>query len=243
MKIIAILIALCGALPAYAQDRWPLDEMNRVIESTNFRVGSGCSGTLVNINPPLILTNQHCITQEVRIVEVDEVADDGTVRRIRRQITMPTIASQDILDAIGVVIGRRETRVEIVAVNADADLALLRAIAPLANPIAARLGSGVIRGERVYIVGNPAMYEGSVVEGIVSNVRREVSAFMSPLGRPWVGFQISGGTTGGNSGGAVYNTRGQLIGVPTAGRRDASFIGFAVPVDIIRKFLAGAGVK
>ena len=240
MRILAILFALMSV--AHAQDRWPLDEMNRVIESTNFRVGSGCSGTLIKLDPPLILTNQHCITQEVRIVEVDEVQPDGTVRRIRRQITMPTIASQDILDATGVVIGRRETRVEIVSVNADADLALLRPMSPLTNPIAARIGTGIIRGERIYIVGNPAMYEASVVEGIVSHVRRELSAFASPLGRPWVGFQISGGTTGGNSGGAIYNTRGQLVGVPTAGRRDAKFIGFAVPIDIIRKFLSGAGV-
>ena len=237
MSIAALLISASSTAAAL-----DLVVLNNLIEQTNFRVGSGCSGTLVRVNPPLILTNQHCITSEVRIVEVDEVQPDGTVRRIRRQITMPTVASQDILDASGTVIGRRESRVEIVAVNADSDLALLRVMSPIPNTFSARIGDSITRGERVYIVGNPAMLEASVVEGVVSHVRRELREFMSPTGRPWVGFQVSGGITGGNSGGAIFNARGQLVGVPTAVRRDATFLGFAVPIDIIRKFLTGTGV-
>jgi hypothetical protein len=42
---------------------------------------------------------------------------------------------------------------------------------------------------------------------------------------------------GGNSGGALYNAKGQLVGVPAAGYPSATFIGFAIPVEVVKLFL------
>ena len=51
-------------------------------------------------------------------------------------------------------------------------------------------------------------------------------------------IQFSGGIYGGNSGGALYNSSGFLIGVPAAGHRDATFIGLAIPISTVKKFMA-----
>ena len=241
LATLAALALLCAQ--ASAQSPWPLADMNRLIEATNFRVGSGCSGTLISAARKLILTNYHCVTGEVKIIEVDEVADDGAVRKVKRQVRMPTTVAQDTLDSVGHVVGRRESSVEIIRIDLSSDLALLHVLGPLSSTIAAPIlpvGGTVTRGERVYSVGNPAGLEATVVEGIVSNTRRELSEFRSPLGKPWEGIQISGGIWGGNSGGAVYNARGFLIGVPAISHIRAPHLGFAVPIDRIHEFLAQA---
>lgn len=241
--VIASLMIAFATAPRAQERSWPVADMNRTIENANFRVGNGCSGTLISVPRKLVLTNAHCVQGEVKIVDVDEIAEDGTVRKVKRQIRLPTTVAQDVYDALGRVIGRRESRVEIIRVNSDVDLALLKVLGPIASTMAAPIlpeQMTVSRGERVYSVGNPAGYEATVVEGIVSSIRRELADFSSPLGKPWEGMQISGGIWGGNSGGAVYNASGYLIGVPAIGHVRATFIGFAVPIDVIHAFLAKA---
>jgi S1-C subfamily serine protease len=51
---------------------------------------------------------------------------------------------------------------------------------------------------------------------------------------------MSGGVVGGASGGGVYNEWGELIGVTSAGTKDATFIGYAIPLSIIENFLNSA---
>jgi len=43
---------------------------------------------------------------------------------------------------------------------------------------------------------------------------------------------------GGNSGGALINMKGELVGVVSAGKMDCESVGFAIPIDIVRKTLA-----
>ena len=87
-------------------------------------------------------------------------------------------------------------------------------------------------GEDVYAIGNSKGEGLCIVEGIVSDTHRMVS------GHEYV--MISAPVTNGNSGGPVFNSNGNLIGIVQSGRADVSAMNYAIPVDVIQSFRAKA---
>ncbi len=219
-------------------DEWSIEDMNRTVDSTNFVVDRGCSGTVISIPERLILTNYHCIDDLVTSVDKELTTKDGYVKKVKIRRYKDVPLEQYSYDGFTRV-GATSYVGEIVAEDQGRDLAVIRvrgnAVLPMASPLLPE-GKSVTRGERVYVVGNPAMNYGSVVEGIVSSVNR-VFEFPWTQNEKLPMIQFSGGIFGGNSGGALYNAHGQLIGVPAAGFNGANFIGLAVPVDVVRGFL------
>ena len=114
--------------------------------------------------------------------------------------------------------------IALLKINADEDLVYI----PFAN-------SDVVKvGEWVLAVGNPYNLTSTVTAGIVSAKGRDLegnSAIDSFI-------QTDAAVNPGNSGGALVNTRGELVGINTAiSSRTGSFIGysFAVPSNIAKK--------
>jgi S1-C subfamily serine protease len=243
-KFWALLVRASGALvgalilwtvPATANE-WPVADMNRTIDQTNFEVGKGCSGTLISVEHRLILTNHHCIEQAVVVKEREMVdGESGEVRKIKTRKLNDVLVQQHFFDG-ATTISTSAYVTTILAQDKSVDLAVLQVKGNLPNVMAAPIGGDVVRGERIYIVGNPLGEYSSVTTGIVSSVQRDPDL-------PWTGgtlkmLQVSGGVVGGNSGGALYNVRGELVGVPAAGYPSAVTIGFAIPASVVKAFLA-----
>lgn len=213
-----------------------LDKLNRLVEETNFIVDSVCSGTLISAPRKLVLTNFHCIEGKVTKVEREELQADGTLKKTAREIRgTVTLGQKQYKD--GVLVGNTVVEAEILAHERKKDLALLQIIAEIPQRQASEMlpaGQRLTRGQRVYIVGNPAGLDATIVEGIVSNVNRTIE--WEPDVKIQY-FQFSGGVFGGNSGGAVYDDAGYLIGVPAAGHRWATFLGFAIPASTVRAWM------
>lgn len=240
MKLIgkAVVIAAVMFSTAALAQTWSLQDMNRTIDQTNFIVDNGCSGTLISVPEKLIITNYHCIDGKVGSVEREVTTPDGFVakKKFRKYEDVPVV--QNRYDGFTKV-GSFNYVAEIVAESKTRDLAVLKIKGSIPQTYAAPLipdGVPVTRGERTYTVGNPLGEDATVVEGIVSNVNR---AFDFPWtdGARLPMIQISGGLAGGNSGGSLYNSAGQLIGVPAAGYRQAVHLGFAIPMEVIKPFL------
>lgn len=90
-------------------------------------------------------------------------------------------------------------------------------------------------GEWVLAVGNPFRLTSTVTAGIVSAKARDLDEFD---GNPQSFIQTDAAVNRGNSGGALVNTRGELIGINTAITSETgSYVGyaFAVPSNIARK--------
>ena len=91
-------------------------------------------------------------------------------------------------------------------------------------------------GEVVYAVGNPlGELEYTMTDGIVSALDREISTYDSDT-RTYTNinmFQISAAINQGNSGGPVYNSRGEVIGIASAKYSDTGVesLGFAIPIN------------
>jgi serine peptidase DegS len=122
---------------------------------------------------------------------------------------------------------------EIVGVDAETDLALLRV--DLGTVPAIRFGSSqqLRVGDIVLAIGNPYGLTKSVTQGIVSATGRGhlyLSTFENFI-------QTDAAINSGNSGGALINSEGDLIGINTAVLEQdtrTEGIGFAIPVDLVR---------
>jgi serine protease DegS len=126
---------------------------------------------------------------------------------------------------------------EIVGEDEETDLALLRL--DLGELPAIRLGtSSQLRiGDVVLAIGNPYGLTKSVTQGIVSATGRghlELTTFENFI-------QTDAAINAGNSGGALINSAGELIGINTAVLEQdpgTEGIGFAIPVDLVRGVVA-----
>lgn len=230
---IAALLSCCLAASALAAG-WP--GMNQQIDQTNFVVNAGCSGTLISLKDRYILTANHCVTDQYETIEREKIDDNGVVTKEKIRRLKPGTVKQIFFNGSSEI---RETtyRTKLVAVDKDKDLALLQVVSKLTNTTASKIAcQEPSRGDAIFIVGNPmgSLYS-SVVPGMVSSVQREYSTLL--LGEAEPLLQISGGIVGGNSGGAAYNTAGEVIGVPVLGHRTNEVLGFAAPLSSIKDFL------
>ena len=120
---------------------------------------------------------------------------------------------------------------DIVATDSTHDLALLR-VSSVNTPVLSLANSDSVQiGEDVYIVGNPRGWEGTISDGIVSSIRGEGN-------NKWI--QTTAPVSPGNSGGAVLNSRGEVIGVATLSYQAdyAQNLNFAVPSNYLKALLS-----
>lgn len=92
-------------------------------------------------------------------------------------------------------------------------------------------------GEWVLAIGNPYNLTSTVTAGIVSAKARNINILREQLAIESF-IQTDAAVNPGNSGGALVNTRGELVGINAAiASRTGAFTGysFAVPVSIVRK--------
>jgi len=94
-------------------------------------------------------------------------------------------------------------------------------------------------GEWVLAVGNPFNLTSTVTAGIVSAKARNINILGTPDGNSIESFiQTDAAVNRGNSGGALVNTHGELIGINAAIASGNGFYAgysFAIPVNIVKK--------
>ena len=109
------------------------------------------------------------------------------------------------------------------------DLAVLKIEATGLSPVTMGNSDELQVGDEVYAVGNPlGELEFSMSTGHVSALNRVIST----EGADNISmFQLDAAVNPGNSGGPVYNTKGQVVGVVTAKYSDTDVegLGFAIP--------------
>ena len=80
-------------------------------------------------------------------------------------------------------------------------------------------------GEKIYAVGSPQGLENTISEGILSGIR-EVDPERKIL-------QMTAAISQGSSGGPVFNSRGEVIGIATFMIAETQNLNFAMPVNVI----------
>jgi serine protease Do len=113
------------------------------------------------------------------------------------------------------------------------DIALIK-IKPTGKLTALALGSSSTAqvGEWVAAFGNPFGHGHSMSKGVISSTARSIGEINKyPL------LQTDASINPGNSGGPLVNTRGEVIGVNSAIDARAQGIGFAIPIDEVKRII------
>ncbi|MGQ9781113.1 MAG: S1C family serine protease [Nitrososphaeria archaeon] len=111
------------------------------------------------------------------------------------------------------------------------DLAVLEAnLSSAISPF--KLATSVTVGEPVFAIGSPFGLKGSITAGILSQVNRTGITFVPML-------QTDAAINPGNSGGPLLNSRGEVIGVTTAGiaKNVSEGVGFAIPSTVLQRVI------
>ena len=165
----------------------------------------------------LILTNNHVIegAEELSVQFVNEKSVDATVKGTSERKDVAVIA------------------VKISDLEEDTINAIK--IATLGDSNALKVGNGIIA------IGNALGYGQSVTTGVVSAINREVTIdnITSKM------IQIDAAINGGNSGGALLNSSGEVVGINSAkyssgGSSTSASIegmGFAIPISDVKELI------
>lgn len=130
---------------------------------------------------------------------------------------------------------------KVIGTDPTTDLALIKideqnlAFLPYGN------SNDIVVGQWVLAVGNPFDLTSTVTAGIVSAMARNINILRDANNYQIESFiQTDAAVNPGNSGGALINTSGQLVGINTAiASRTGSYTGysFAVPVNLVKKVM------
>lgn len=133
----------------------------------------------------------------------------------------------------------RSEQAQLVGTNAANDLAVVR-IQPFAHMTVARIGdsSQLVIGQEVLAVGNPLGITETATHGIISALNRSIPESRGITLSQAV--QTDAPVNPGNSGGALVNMQGELIGIPTViavnteSNTTANGVSFAIPSNLVK---------
>lgn len=179
------------------------------------RTGRGEGSGVILTQDGMIITNNHVIDLANSGGRIQVRFDDGTKASARVVGTDPAT--------------------DIAVIKADTSKAL--------TPIALGTSSNLDEGQAVAAIGSPLGLSGTVTTGIVSAMNRPVRAGGAQSDQSTVidAIQTDAAVNPGNSGGALVNMEGELIGINSAiaslgsGSSGSIGLGFAIPVDQARR--------
>lgn len=134
---------------------------------------------------------------------------------------------------------RRTYEARIIGTDPTTDLAVIKIESENLPYILYGNSDDVRIGEWVLAVGNPFRLNSTVTAGIVSAKARNINILVNPEGTAIESFiQTDAAVNRGNSGGALVNLRGELIGINAAIASGTGYYtgySFAIPVNIVKK--------
>ncbi len=130
----------------------------------------------------------------------------------------------------------REFQAQIVGVDPDSDLAVLK-IGNQEDLPAIEMGNSddLMIGETVIAIGNPFGFSHTVTTGVISALNRSIRTDDTVYHNF---IQTDASINPGNSGGPLLNIHGDLIGINTAIYAKAQGIGFATPINKAKRIVA-----
>jgi serine protease Do len=135
---------------------------------------------------------------------------------------------------------KREFEAKVIGTDPSTDLALIKIDADNLFYIPYGNSDELMVGEWVLAVGNPFTITSTVTAGIVSAKGKNLGIIQDRY-RIESFIQTDAAVNRGNSGGALVNTRGELVGINTAIISPSGAyagISFAIPVSIVKKVIA-----
>ena len=162
------------------------------------------------------------------------VSEDGYI------LTNSHVISNGQADAIQVVFSDKETiEGKVVWYDESLDLAIVKVEKNGLTTVEMGDSDKVAVGDKAIAIGNPLGLDlqSTLTSGYISGLNRsitlETQSTMDGL------IQTDAAINGGNSGGALLNSKGELIGINTAKASAGEGIGFAIPINTAKSIVDG----
>ena len=137
--------------------------------------------------------------------------------------------------------GGRELKARVVAIDANADLAVIKVSATGLAAVEIGTSAGLQVGQLLIAIGSPVgTFSDSVTSGILSATGRSITVRDSQTRqrrRMTNLLQTDAAINPGNSGGPLLDARGLVIGINAAVAASAEGIGFAIPIDAAKAIM------
>jgi S1-C subfamily serine protease len=131
----------------------------------------------------------------------------------------------------------QEVPARVIGIDPPNDLAVLslEEVPPDLMPLTLGSSDELRVGQRTIAIGNPFGLDRTLTTGVVSALGRPLQSQDENVIFDVV--QTDAAINPGNSGGPLLNSRGQVIGINTAIQEEAQGIGFAVPVNTVKRIV------
>ena len=146
---------------------------------------------------------------------------------------------EDATDVEVIFADDKRVKAEVLGVDPDADLAVIKVDLPAdaLQPVTLGDSDDLQVGRLAIAIGNPFGQEFTMTAGIISAVGRTIRSGNSPFSIPEV-IQTDAPINPGNSGGPLLNRAGEVVGINTqiiSRSGTNAGIGFAVPINIAKQ--------
>lgn len=120
---------------------------------------------------------------------------------------------------------------EVIGKDSKTDIAVIKIDAQGLSPATLGNSDQVVQGEAVVAIGNPAGLTGSITDGIVSGIDRKIKTDTTSFEMNCI--QTNAAISPGNSGGALVNMYGQVIGITSSkyAAVTSEGLGFAITIN------------
>ena len=126
-----------------------------------------------------------------------------------------------------------EYKADVVGTDSRTDIAILKVDAKNLKSVTIGDSSKLVVGETAVVIGNPlGELGGTVTNGIISALEREINLEGSKMNL----IQTNAAINPGNSGGGLFNNKGELVGIVVAKSSglDIEGLGFAIPINDVK---------
>jgi putative serine protease PepD len=240
---VLVLVAGGGTAGAVVADRYLIDHGTASAVTTAATAGTAATATATEG------VGLASIVRQVQPSIVTVLVDSGQASSLGSGVVISSdglvLTNNHVIEADGTVSVRlsdgRTVPAEVVAKDASHDLALVQATGLSGlTPVTFGTDDSVVVGDTVLAFGAPLGLENTVTSGIVSALDREVDTGSEKL----TGLlQTDAAINQGNSGGALVDMSGRVVGInvaiATAGESSGSVgLGFAIPADTATSVVA-----
>ena len=125
-------------------------------------------------------------------------------------------------------------KIMIIGYNKDKDLLILKIPEHIFPSISLNITDSLNIGQKIYAIGSPMGFENTITDGIISGLRNNDEKTKKYI-------QISTAISHGSSGGAIVNSRGELIGISSLSVVEGQNLNFAIPINEVEKIYTKEG--
>lgn len=203
---------------------WSLPEAADQANKTLVTVGSWCSGTIVSDNK--VATAAHCLPS---IRQNNSRFAEG--QPYGYKFYEPLDVTRYVFDKQGNEIGKIVYKAVVYKYDTKHDVAILANVSNVKFAEWARVNTTPVEyGNKIYTIGNPAMWKNVVAEGTVIKPKLPLN-----LGNGFFdGILFDAAIMGGSSGGGLFNDKGELIGLTNWGFSGTRYMLASPVINLVR---------